>query len=340
MPDKVSVPAPVLVRAKAWAIVPEKLLAATLLTVNIAGVVLLLSVTVAGGNAAVGQAGDGLVEAGQVKRAGASTVNVACRWRARSRTPSLIVPALIGGAAVGVGARQGEGARPVLVSAKLGTAPFDLPEKLLAAASLTVNVTRRRCRSRCRCERPHRPGRRPFGRGRPGRTCRCRSTVNVVPVGSGVLDAVLERSGADGGGAAVGVNVSQGERARPSLGQGQPLAPLVIEPENLLAAALLTVNVTASPLSVTVPVPTPPSARPATVWARPARSNLPVPFDRQRRPGGQGVRDAVLDRPALIVVAPRVGVDTAKDKGSRAAFRQVLRSTDRHRPTLADRRPA
>ena len=80
-------------------------------------------------------------------------------------------------------------------------------------------------------------------------------------------------------------------------------APL-IEPEKLLAAASLTVKVAAAPLSVTVPVLTPPSARPATVWAKPPRSNVPVPFTVSVVPAGRALAMPSLSVPALMVVMP------------------------------------
>ena len=78
----------------------------------------------------------------------------------------------------------------------------------------------------------------------------------------------------------------------------------VIEPEKLLAAASLTVKVAAAPLSVTVPVLAPPSAKPATVWAKPARSKVPVLLTVRVVPAGRALAMPSLSVPALTVVAP------------------------------------
>ena len=75
----------------------------------------------------------------------------------------------------------------------------------------------------------------------------------------------------------------------------------VLAPEKLLAAASLTVKVAAAPLSVTVPVLTPPSARPATVWAKPPRSKLPVPCTVSVVPVGRALATPSLRVPALTV---------------------------------------
>ena len=80
--------------------------------------------------------------------------------------------------------------------------------------------------------------------------------------------------------------------------------PLVTTPEKLLVEARLTVKVAAAPLSVTVPVLTPPSARPATVWAKPAKSNVPVPLTVSVVPVGRALAMPSLSVPALTVVAP------------------------------------
>ncbi len=81
-------------------------------------------------------------------------------------------------------------------------------------------------------------------------------------------------------------------------------APLVIRPEKLLEAAALTVKVAAAPLSVTVPVLTPPSARPPTVCAKPPRSNVPVPLTVNVVPEGSALLTPSLSVPVLMVVAP------------------------------------
>ncbi len=90
----------------------------------------------------------------------------------------------------------------------------------------------------------------------------------------------------------------------PVLVRARALAPLVIVPEKLLAAALLTVKVAAAPLSVTVPVETPPSANPPTVWAKPARSNVPVPSTVSVVLVGSAFATPSAIVPALIVVPP------------------------------------